>query len=237
VPKVAPFQVHTNRFPGKDAMQGLVRPNPNVPVVDPASGGVAHAVVYLRGVDPRKARPWNMPPVRIELRDLSLQVLQGSESVRTGFVRRGDEITMVSDDAPLHSLRARGAAYFTYTLVDRGRPRTHRLDQTGLVELSSGTGYYWMRSYLFVADHPYYARTGAQGRFAIDHVPPGRYQVVCWLPNWRVARQERDPESSLISRMFFGPASEQEKPVTVERQSHQAVDFLVSENAFAPNGR
>ena len=50
------------------------------------------------------------------------------------------------------------------------------------VELTSGAGHYWMRAYLMVAEHPYYALTNADGRFVLPQVPPGRYEIVCWLP-------------------------------------------------------
>src|SRR5262249_54571783 len=65
-------------------------PNPNAPCVDAASRGVGNAVVFLRGVDSRRAKPWNHPPVLIEQRGRELHVRQGDVDGRDGFVRRGD---------------------------------------------------------------------------------------------------------------------------------------------------
>lgn len=36
----------------------------------------------------------------------------------------------------------------------------------------------WMFSYVNVVDHPYFAVTGADGKFTIKNVPPGKYTVV-----------------------------------------------------------
>jgi hypothetical protein len=38
----------------------------------------------------------------------------------------------------------------------------------------------WMRAYLGIVDHPYFAVTGADGRFTIAGVPPGDYVLASW---------------------------------------------------------
>src|SRR5207249_11538920 len=102
-----------------------------------------------------------------------------------------------------NSLQARGAAFFSLPFPDRDQPLDRPLKQKGLVELTSGAGWYWIRAYLFVDDHSYYAHTDAKGHFELRAVPAGRYRLVCWMPNWNIARQERDPESGLVVRIVF----------------------------------
>jgi hypothetical protein len=183
-----------------------------VPIIDPGSGGVSDAVVFLRKVDPRKARPWDHEPVRIEQRDYQIHILQGDVESRCGFVRRGDAIEMVSRQAVFHSLHAGDANFFTLAFPDSDQPLTRRLDRSGLTELTSAAGYFWTRGYLFVADHPYYCCTGGNGNFTLPQVPAGHYELVCWHPNWRERTHDRDPESALISRLFF------QAPVELVRQ-------------------
>jgi len=38
----------------------------------------------------------------------------------------------------------------------------------------------WMRAWVVVAEHPFYAVTGEQGEFVLDNVPPGTYTLRFW---------------------------------------------------------
>ena len=38
----------------------------------------------------------------------------------------------------------------------------------------------WMRAYIAVMEHPFYAVTGADGAFTLKDVPPGKYKVGVW---------------------------------------------------------
>ena len=38
----------------------------------------------------------------------------------------------------------------------------------------------WMHAWVWEFDHPYFATTGADGRFTIKDVPPGSYTLVAW---------------------------------------------------------
>jgi hypothetical protein len=201
-------------------------PNPNAPAVDAATRGVGNAVVFLRGVDLGRSKPWNHPPVRIELRGRQIHFLQGALDSCLGFVRRGDSIGMVSRDPVFHSLHASGAAFFTLAFPDPYDPCSRRLTENGVLELTSAAGHYPMRGYLFVDEHPYYARTDAQGHFVLEQVPPGRYDVVCWMPNWIEALKERDPETNIVTRLFFRPPVELVQPVTIPADNPGAVREL-----------
>lgn len=200
-------------------------PNPNAPRINPSNKGVAGAVIFLRGVDPRRARPWDHPPVRVELRDYRIHVCQGDRESSSGFVRRGDSIEMVSRQDLFHALRVRGAAFFTRAFPDANQPCSRRLDPRGIVELSSGCGYFWMRGWLFVDDHPYYTHSDAEGRFTLPQVPPGRYELVCWLPDWHESSRELDAETALICRLTFRPPIEIVQPVQLDARQTQTVSI------------
>lgn len=208
--------------------------NPLAPVLHPGNRGVAGAVIALRGIDPAQARPWHHPPVRVEQGDRDLHVYQGDQEVGTGFVRRGDEIEMAARGDRYHTLRGRGAAFFSYTFPDAGVVRRRRLDAAGVVELSSGAGYYWLRGHLHVSDHPYLARTDADGCFEIAQVPPGRYRAACWLPNWNVLRKERGPESAAVENIAYAGPLEQTAEVVLGPGGQARVEFLLCERDFAP---
>jgi hypothetical protein len=232
VPIVPAFEIASLVTESSKPQPRLMRDNPHAPVVDPATGGVAGAVVFLRGVDAQRARPWDHAKVEVEHRDRELHVVQGGLKSRVGFVRQGDAITAVSREPALNALRARGAAFFTLMLPDPDQPLDRLLGEKGQVELKSGAGYYWMRGTLFVDDHPYYARTDAQGGFELPQVPPGRYEIVCWMPNWNPAGKDRDPESSLIVRLVFHPPLELVQEVVVESNAEARAEFRVEASMF-----
>jgi hypothetical protein len=199
--------------------------NPNRPRIDPETRAVGEAVVFLRGVDPAASRPWNLPPVAVEMGQGKITVTQGERRGRVGFVRRGDAISVTSNETVYHVLRGRGAAFFGLTLPEPNHPISRTLVNPGRVELSSGTGLYWARADLFVGDHSYYTVTDADGRFDFDRVPAGKVEVVIWMPGWQVAKLERDPDSTQVARQMYSPPIERAVNATID-SSHPAVITL-----------
>ncbi len=202
-----------------------------VPRIDDKGKGVSGAVVFLRKVDPERSRSWHLPPVRIEMKGGSIDVVQEGAHL-AGFVHAGDAIEMVSIGQEIESLRARGAAFFTLPFPKPNKPLQRSLGQTGLVELSSAVGNFWARGWLFVVEHPYYVRTDESGRFALDRVPDGTYELVCWMPDWRVERFERDPETFAVARVWFRKPMEKSMTVRVERGQAASVQFTVGLGDF-----
>ena len=43
----------------------------------------------------------------------------------------------------------------------------------------------WMKSYLSVFNHPYFAVTDDTGYYKIDNIPPGNYEVIAWQEKFR----------------------------------------------------
>jgi hypothetical protein len=207
-------------------------PNPHAPVIDPQTRGVGGAVVYLGGVQTSVARPWDLPPVVVEQRGLQLHVRQGSADGRVGFVRRGTAVTFTSTGQTFHSVQARGAAFFSLPFPQSSRPVERVLDRVGEVELSSGAGHFWMRAHLFVADHPYFTLTDAQGLFTLERVPPGHYEVVCWHPSWKEAEHELDGDTGLVCRLTFQPAATVRSAVDLAECGQEDVCFRMSAALF-----
>jgi hypothetical protein len=84
---------------------------------------------------------------------------------------------------------------------------------------------------LFVADHPYFCRTDFEGRFTLEQVPEGRYELVCWHPNWHERSHDRDPESALIQRLYFAEPLELVRQIEVPAVGRNVL-FTLDAGAF-----
>ena len=60
-----------------------------------------------------------------------------------------------------------------------GRTKTLRFDRPGIVRVFCEIHSH-MSAFILVFSHRYYASTDAEGRYRIDGVPPGEYDVVVW---------------------------------------------------------
>lgn len=236
LPRVLPYQAPVSPLSEQPTGRWRSWPNANAPCIDEPTRGVAGAVISLRGIDPRQARPWDHPSVSVEIRDYQIHVCQGERDGKIGFVRRGQTVEMVSRQPVFHSLQARGDDFFARTLPDPDQPCHPRLKRAGVVELQSGAGHFWMRGYLFVSDHPYLTLTDAQGRFALPAVPPGKYDLVCWLPSWREADYELDADTVLLTRVSYEPPVQRVQPVQLTPRQVQQVQLTVSSADFLPSG-
>ena len=62
---------------------------------------------------------------------------------------------------------------------EAGRSKWVRFDQPGIVRVFCDIHSH-MSAYILVFGHRYFAVTDEQGRYRLDQVPPGSYQVVAW---------------------------------------------------------
>jgi hypothetical protein len=138
---------------------------------------LAHAIVWLNGVTSGKRLPVAR---RFDL------VAQGCRFVpRTQAAVVGGTLDVRSADPVIHRthlLRASNGntvAVVGETEAGEVVPVHAALDIPGLLEIRCDR-HSWMRAWVAVFDHPYYATTGPHGTFAIDSIPPGRYSVTVW---------------------------------------------------------
>ena len=54
----------------------------------------------------------------------------------------------------------------------------------------------WMKTWVLVSDHPYYAVTDSNGDYEIKNVPAGTYEVVCW--------QEKFKKKLIVDKVSVG---------------------------------
>lgn len=76
-----------------------------------------------------------------------------------------------------------GDVLATIRETDEGQvvPNERVLARPGILELTCEV-HGWTHGWIAVFDHPYFATSGADGSFAMDSVPPGRYRIRAWHP-------------------------------------------------------
>lgn len=228
VPTIAPLPTHMT--PYSPVIQ-IPRPNPLAPQVS-ASHGLADAIVRLQRVDLTRSRPWDLSVPTVEAHNLDFRVKVDGRESRYGIIRAGSTINLVSREKMMHSIRAQGTDYFTQMLTDPNRPVARTFSTPGIAELSSGSFFYWARSFLIVSEHPYVAVTDSEGRFHLDQVPSGEYEITCWKGNWQIDHYDRDPEYLIPVRIAMKPAVEKAQPIRVRVGESSPVRFTFSAKEF-----
>jgi plastocyanin len=100
---------------------------------------------------------------------------------RVSTVRPGGVVKMSSKDPMLHTMHAAapdGRAFFNVSIPMPNVTLSRPIDKPGLVTLSCST-HTWMRGYLLVTDERS-AVTGRDGKFQIDGLAPGAYELRIW---------------------------------------------------------
>jgi hypothetical protein len=142
---------------------------PDEAIVVDAQGRLANAVVVLTGV--KRPAPGEALVMNEKCRFAPrVQLARPNAAVRT-----------TSKDPILHTTQAQmesGRTIFNVALPVPGLNISKPIGGAGTVRLNCNT-HPWMRGWMIVTDDAA-AITGADGRFTIDNVPPGTYELRVW---------------------------------------------------------
>jgi plastocyanin len=99
---------------------------------------------------------------------------------RVVVVPVGGTVEFLNSDRLLHNLHSdsKGNPIFNRT-QPRGRTIPIVLKEPEIIRVDCDL-HPWMRAWVVVADHPFYAVTNDQGEFMLDNVPPGEYTLKLW---------------------------------------------------------
>jgi hypothetical protein len=110
---------------------------------------------------------------------------------RVQLARPNSNVRTTSKDPVLHTtnaLRENGRTLFNVALPVPGLNISKPIGAAGIVRLICNT-HPWMRGWVVVTDDAA-AITGADGRFSIDNVPPGTYEMRVWHESLKSAPQK-----------------------------------------------
>ena len=91
-------------------------------------------------------------------------------------------IEFVNDDPTLHNVHGTPgrSAPWNFGMALQGSKRRIRVENPEVMIPVTCDVHPWMRGYLGVLPHPYFAVTGADGRFTLRGVPAGEYVLAAW---------------------------------------------------------
>ena len=161
-------------------------------------GGLKDAIVFLQGIEAGK--PFDLSVPLIEARDCMFQPFMT-------IVRNGHAVEVINMDPVMHDIQgyetspeAGARVLFNTPLImnhQHHRGDLHAMHNhapgkslIGPIYLNKGRRTFYMQcgfhaymeSWAMAVNNPYYAVTDADGKFVIDGIPPGAYQLVVWHP-------------------------------------------------------
>lgn len=139
------------------------------------TGELAEAVVAIRLRKRDAAQAPAAEPKTVTIDQKNFQFVP-----ETVVVRKGDSVTFTNSDGATHNVRATGKlAGFNITIA-AGETYTNLCDKAGGVRDPIQIGCVFhsaMQAWIYVFDHPYFQMTGADGRFRLEGIPPGEYEL------------------------------------------------------------
>jgi plastocyanin len=149
---------------------------PNESVVVSPDGALQNVIVYLKGL-PAVGTGASRSPVI--LNQVGCQYTPHVVAVQTGQILR-----VQSEDPFMHNVNVRSMENNPSNFAQLASPgTTPTRDLTFTVPEIFPVQcdvHPWMRAWIGVFDHPYFAVTDANGDFRIDHVPAGTFTIVAW---------------------------------------------------------
>jgi plastocyanin len=104
----------------------------------------------------------------------------------------GQQIDIKNGDQTLHNVHAyKGTESLFNQAQPKGAPPISKEspDEAAVMKLSCDV-HPWMRGFVVVTDHPYFAVSGEDGSFKIEKVPAGKYTIEAWHTQFGMLKQE-----------------------------------------------
>jgi plastocyanin len=148
-----------------------------------SANGIRNVVVSLHGVPADSKAPTPIAPPKMDQKQCVFVP-------RVVVVPVGGTVEFLNSDRLLHNVRGggkenppfnRAQPHARTIAIGFKSPEVLRVD----CDLHS-----WMRGWIVVAEHPFYAVTNEEGEFVFENIPPGKYKLQAWQEVLGRANQE-----------------------------------------------
>jgi plastocyanin len=135
--------------------------------------GVKNAVVWLQ--TPPAGAAWPTAPVKVEMDQKACVFVP-----RVVLVPAGGTVEFLNSDRLLHNLHSASRENPSFNRTQpRGRAIPIAFAKPEIIRVNCDL-HSWMRAWVVVADHPFYALSNDAGEFELPSVPPGKYTLQIW---------------------------------------------------------
>lgn len=147
------------------------------------SNGIRYAVASLENAPRSAKQDWKLPPAKMDQQQCSF-------TPRVVIVPAGGTVEFLNSDRLLHNVKSVGKGNPPF---NRAQPHARTIafsfKQPELLRVDCDL-HSWMRGWVVVAEHPFYAVTNARGEFSLENVPPGKYTLRVWQERLGTVTQE-----------------------------------------------
>ena len=113
-------------------------------------------------------------------------------------IQAGQELLIKNSDATLHNIHSmpKKNKEFNFAMPKVVKTKKSKFDTSEDPFYIKCDVHPWMKTWVLVSDHPYYAVTDSNGNYEIKGVPSGTYEVVCW--------QEKFKKNAIVDNITVG---------------------------------
>lgn len=143
------------------------------------NGKIRHALVFVRkGLEGREF------PLSEDITAAKPAVMDQVACIYTPHVlalRAGQPVEILNSDSLLHNVHSdsKRNPSFNLPMPRKGDKIERKFDKPEIFSLRCDV-HSWMKSYIGVFAHPYFQVTAADGAFALQGLPPGKYTIRAW---------------------------------------------------------
>jgi plastocyanin len=170
-------------------------PNPMTETVVVKDGKLANVFVYIKDGTTASGQKIANLAFPVPTTEVNLDQKGCHYKPHVLGIQTGQSLKVTNSDTATHNVHpqpsaASGNEEWNQTQTGGGAPIVKTFKRQEVVIPVKCNQHNWMKSYVGVLKHPFYAVTNEDGTFEIKNVPPGTYTVETWQESYKTKSQQ-----------------------------------------------